>query len=274
LLEKSYQGSYDNIYLGFLRNAATFHAKNGNLPKAMNMANKSLTYIREVQGLESLAAFYQFLNLAELSKIAGRYEHTIRFSEQGLSVLEKQLASATNHLDSVKVQVYQPKAILLKLQALYELTKNRDETFLQNISRQLREAHEILKRRRAIIDDEESINILVAENAELTEFSKQIELELYRLNGQLIHLENFVNLHEAGLYNRIRGRLDRVKLIAREGLPASIIEEEKKLRAALPISLKSGGDDSLLMNDYIGASDAWKDFLTKLQRDYPSYYSL
>lgn len=272
--EASYQGSFDNIYLGFLRNASTFYAKHNNIRQAMAIANRSLAYIRQVQGAESLAVFYELLNLAQITKIAGQFNETIRYSKQGLDVLQRQLRNAVNLPDSVKVQVYQPRAILLKLQAEYGLAKSRDSVFLQNISRQLAEAQEILKRRRSLIDDEESIGILVAEYTELTEFAKQVELELFRLNGQNIHLENLVNLHESGLYNRIRGRLDRARLVAYEGLPAAILEEEKSLQAAVSGSLKTGGADSLLMNDYLQATQKWESFLERLQRDYPSYFNL
>ncbi len=274
LYESSYQGEYDNIYLQFLRAAAKFYAANNEYAKALAMANKGLTYIKNVQGGESLATFYQLLNLAELGKISGNYRETIQYSNDGLSILKKQLTQAHNALDSVKVQVYQPKAILLKLQAEYALQQNRDTSFLMLLSSQLDEAHQILKRRRSMIDDEESINILVAENTELIEFSKQVEMELYQLTGTTSYLEKFINLHESGLYNRIRGRLDKAKLIAFAGIPAAIQDEEKKLRSAIPEALQASAQNANLMSNYIQASQRWNEYLINLKKDYPEYYNL
>lgn len=274
LFEASYQGEYDNIYLQVLRTAASFYASNNEYAKAVAMANKGLRYIKEVQGLESLAAFYQLLNLAELSKTAGRYTETIDYSNQGLTVLGKQLALAKNMLDSTKVQVYQPKAILLKLQAQYAMHVNRDTTFLRSISLQLDEALEILKRRRSMIDNEESINILVAENAELIEFSKQVEMELYQRTQAARHLDKFINLHESGLYNRIRGRLDKAKMVAFDGVPAAIRDEETRLKAAIPAALQAEMESSTLMNEYLQATQNWSDYLQKIKIQYPAYFNL
>lgn len=274
LFEASYQGEYDNMYLQFLRTAASFYASHNEYEKAMAMSNKGLNYIKEVQGLESLAAFYQLLNLAELSKIARRFKETIDYSNQGLIVLGKQLALAKNMLDSAKVQVYQPKAILLKLQAQYAMQENRDTAFLRSMSSQLQEALEILKRRRSMIDNEESINILVAENTELIEFSKQVEMELYQQTHAGSYLEKFINLHESGLYNRIRGRLDKAKLVAFEGIPSAVQEEEKRLKAAIPAALQTETRSSMLMNNYLQATQNWNDYLQKIREQYPAYYNL
>ena len=274
LFETSYEGEYDNIYLQFLRTAASFYAGNGDYSKAKSMAKRGLDYIQKVQGLESLAAFYQLLNLAELSKTAKLYNESIDYSNQGLNALNKQLALAKNLLDTVKVQVYQPKAILLKLQAQYALQEKRDTAFLRSVSLQLQEAMEILKRRRSMIDSEESINILVAENAELIEFSKQVEMELYQQTQAEIHLDKFINLHESGLYNRIRGRLDKAKLVAFEGIPPAIQEEEKNLRSAIPAALQTGAADSVLMNKYLQATNNWNSYLEKIRQQYPAYYNL
>ena len=274
LYESSYQGEYDNMYLQFLRTAASFYAANNDYQKALAMSLKGLGYIKKVQGMESLAAFYQLLNLAGLSKTAKHYSETINYSNEGLQVLEKQLKLAANALDSVKVQTYQPKAILMKLQAQYALTLHRDSAFLRSVSTQLGEAMDILKRRRAFIDSEESINILVAENAELLQFYKEIEMELYRLTGSEEHLEKFVNLHESALYSRIRGRIDKANLVRFNGVPATVLDEEKKLRAAIPSALQGGTPTEAMMNEYLQATQKWNDYLERIRYQYPSYYNL
>lgn len=274
LYEQSYQGSYDNIYLEFLRHASSFYAANNGYEKAMAITKRGLDYIKNVQGAESLAAFYQLLNLAEMSKIATHYKESLQYSNEGMAILNRQINGAANLLDSIRLQVYLPKAILLNLQAEYALQTNRDTVFLQSVSARLHEAMEVLKRRRSMIDDEENINILMSEHEGLIEFSKQIEMELYQRNSGAIHLEKFINLHESGIYNRIRSQLDKAKAIQFAGIPASVREEETRLRAAIPAALQPGKQNSALMSNYLQASDQWNVYLEKIKTIYPPYYSL
>src|SRR5690606_11614579 len=51
---ESYQGEYDNIYLQFLRNMASFYAKNNQFNKAVSIAKNSIAFIKKTQGEESL----------------------------------------------------------------------------------------------------------------------------------------------------------------------------------------------------------------------------
>lgn len=273
LYEQSYQGSYDNIYLEFLRHASSFYAANNGYEKAMAITKRGLDYIKNVQGAESLAAFYQLLNLAEMSKIATHYKESLQYSNEGMAILNRQINGAANLLDSVRLQVYLPKAILLNLQAEYALQTNRDTVFLQTVSDRLHEAMEVLKRRRSMIDDEENINILMSEHAGLIEFSKQIEMELYQRNNSAIRLEKFINLHESGIYNRIRSRLDKAKAIQFAGIPASVRKEEIRLKTAIPAALQPGSA-SVLMNNYLQAIDRWNVYLEKIKTSYPAYYNL
>jgi len=274
LYDQSYQGEYDNIYLEFARHAASFYAANDGYEKAITMTKKGLDYIKKVQGEESLAAFYQLLNLAQISKTATHYQETIDYSDQALSILNRQINHSKNLLDSVRRQVYLPRAILLNLQAKYALQVNRDTAFLRSLSGRLQEALEILKRRRSLIDDEESINILMAENTDLVEFSKKIEMESYQHTHADVYLEKFINLHESGIYNRIRSRLDKAKLVQFAGIPASLQEEETRLKKAIPAALQAGQQDRVLMNSYLQASDQLNDFIEKIKIDYPAYYNL
>src|SRR5690606_32950822 len=63
LYEASLQGSYDYIYLDFLRNTALFYAENHQPAKAIQKANKGYQYVTSTQGTQTLLAFYQLLNL-------------------------------------------------------------------------------------------------------------------------------------------------------------------------------------------------------------------
>ncbi|MEI9913183.1 MAG: hypothetical protein WDO71_28215 [Bacteroidota bacterium] len=81
------------------------------------------------------------------------------------------------------------------------------------MSAKLKDALNILEKRKVLIDDEVSINILIADHQELIAFAKKIELRLSELTGHSYHLDRFINLHESALYNRIRSRLEKQQAI-------------------------------------------------------------
>lgn len=273
LYEDSYQGDYDNIYLQFLRNLSTFYAKNNQYTQAINLANRSVTYIQKNQGAESLAYFYEILNLAQLSFIAQKNEAALQYANKAINVLNQQIKQAKYFTDTVKVELFKPKAILLQQQALYNLQPKKDSAFLKTMSTALSAAFEVLKRRRSILSDDESIAILMAENESLLNFSKKIEVELYQLTNNTGHLEKFLNIYETALHNRLRSRIDKINLIHFSGVPLKVFEEEQTLSKAITNSLQSTSHSSDF-NSYQKATEQWNLFLNKIKIKYPAYYSL
>jgi CHAT domain-containing protein len=272
LLEQSYQGEYDNIYLDFVRDASLFWAAHGELDRAEKAANKAYKYIIEVQGAQSLGAFNQLINLSELYGEAGQYENSLRYAQQGIATLKAQVGQANNRLDSIRMQMYQPLAILLREKARYALSSARDSGLLSDISRQLNAAIEILEQRKVILDDPESINVLMSENASLIEFAQQIEMELYQLTGQVNFLDRFINLHESFLYSRIRSRLDKADAARFANLPDSIVRQERLLKTGIAEALKTA--DASGFDAYQAASQAWARHLEKIRKEYPDYYQM
>lgn len=272
LFEKSYQGEYDNIYLDFLREASLFWAGNGELARAQQTADRSYQYMLRVQGPYSLGTFYELLNLAEIQSSAGQYTSSLQYANRALNVLEQHIVRADNRLDSVRMQMYQPLAILLREQARYELAPTRDSALLTDISGRLQRAIDILEQRKVVVDDAESINIIMSENASLLEFARKIEMELYQLSGRQAYLDRFINLHESFLYSRIRSRLDKADAIRFANLPDSVIRAEQTLKAALSQTLESG--DSASYARYTSAVDQWNRHLEQIQMRYPDYYQM
>lgn len=272
LFKDSYNDSYDNSYLGYLRHTALFWANNNDLAKARKTAQQGYDYILKVQGPGTLAGFYQLLNLAEVHYIAGQYRESIRYADEGLKVLNGVVQTAGNRLDSVKMQMYHPQAILLHEKARYALAQNKDSVLLSSIAAQLEKAIHILEQRKFLVDDPESINILMAENAALLEFAKEIEMQRYRLTGQENLLDRFINLHESTLYTRIRSRLDQTQAIHFANLPENIYEEETKLKANISATLT--GDSSTSFDDYLEAQQKWTHHLERLRKEFPAYYQM
>ena len=272
--DSSYQGDYDNIIMDFLRNAAIFYAKNNQPDKALSRAKKVYAYLVKVGQAKSLQAFYQLLNLAEVSYLAAQYNEALNYSGQALKVVNEKVTADMTLLDSVKIDVFKPKAILLQEKAGYALQKTHDTVYLSAVASRLNQALQILEKRKVLIDDAESINILIADNTELIDFTKQIELELYEKAGQTAHLDRFINLHESGLYNRIRSRLDKKRAIRFSNLPLNIQEQEQQLKAAITTSLNRDKSNTELIQDYLAAVKNWEAFLVKVKEQYPVYYTM
>jgi CHAT domain-containing protein/tetratricopeptide (TPR) repeat protein len=272
--EEAYQGEYDDVYLDFLRNAALFYAQNKQYEKAIAQATKAYKYLVTVHQEKKLPGFYQLLNMAEVEYLSGRYKEAARYSERALSITKDIIKESNNLLDSAKIEMYKPRAILIHAKAGYQLEPQKNISYLSKLTQQLSEALQILEKRKAIIDDPASINILISENTELIDFAKKIELELYNLTQDDSHLNKLINLHESGLYNRIRSNLDKEKAIRFANLPQEIQDEERLLKAAIPASLQSAKPQSELMNDYLQAVRNWETHLEKVKNSFPAYYNM
>ncbi len=272
--EKAYQGQYDHAYMDFLRNASLFYAQQGNYSKAMAMASKVYKYLDEVGESNGLMGFYQLLNIAEINHETGRYKEAINYCEKAMTVVKNRLSTGTTLLDSIKMEVFVPKAILIETKAGYALQDRRDTAFLEKLAARLNEALQTLEKRKAILNNESSINILIADNQELFDFAKKIALELAMLSGTASHIDNLVNLHESALYTRIRSRLDKQHAISFSGIPDSIYNEETLLKQSLAISLNETKPRSELMNDYLQASHNWNAYLDRIRQQYPAYYNM
>ncbi|MEI9913184.1 MAG: hypothetical protein WDO71_28220 [Bacteroidota bacterium] len=121
LYEESYQGQYDNVYMDFLRSASLFYAKNNNYAKAFERADKVYQYLVTVGESGSLQAFYQLLNIAEINYLTKRYPEAIAYCNNALLTVNAKMKDGITLLDSVKMEVFKPKAILINAKAEYEL---------------------------------------------------------------------------------------------------------------------------------------------------------
>lgn len=274
LYEASYQGEYSNMYLEFLRNAALFYAKNGEYKKAVAKSKKGYDYVSKVQEQSTLPVFYQLLNLSEVNFIGGQYAQAEEYGKKGLAIVNEKIKKGTSALDSVRMELYKPAAVLMIEKAGYYLQQKKDTVYLAQVFTELKGALQLLEKRKFLIDDEESINILIADNNELISFAKKIALELYQLTNDESYLDQVINLHESGLYNRIRARLDKEKAVEFSNLPAAVYEEEKKLKAAIPASLSGDRPNTVLMNAYVDATTKWQQHLDKIRVQYPLYYKM
>jgi len=274
LYEASLQGEYDNIYLEFLSNAALYYAERGDAKRAITKANKGYNYVVKTQGAQTLLAFYQLLNLSEVYNASGSYKEALAYSRKGLDVINKMIHKSENLLDSVKLELKKPKAVLLKTKSEYHLLAAKNVNNLTAILNQLNEALAALERRKSVVTDAEDISVVMSDHTELIDFAKKINLDLYNLTHNPDYVNKMIGLHESGLYNRIRSRLDKNEAIQFAHLPLSVQQTEKKLKAAIATSLTGDKTYNDKMQDYFSAVEKWNSFQEKLRADYPKYYNM
>ena len=274
LYEQSLHGAYDNIYLEFLRNAALFYAGTGNGKIANAKADKGYQYVVKAQGSQTLTAFYQLLNIAEVNHLTGRYKESLMYSKKGLEVVNSCIRSSKTLLDSVKIELKKPKAILIKSKAEYELLPKKDVPVLLKLQQQLQEALLVLERRKSIVTDAEDISLVMADHNELLEFVKTITLDLYQLSGNPAYINQLMGLHESSMYNRIRSRLDKKEGIQFAHIPPAIQAKEKELKASIAASLSGNASNDDKINNYFKATDNWNEFQEKIKMQYPRYYKM
>jgi CHAT domain-containing protein len=274
LYEVSLQGEYDNIYLGFLSNTSLFYAEQDDVATAIAKALKGYNYVVGTQGLNTLLAFQQLLNLAEVYYLTDDFRKSLQFSKKAMEVLRASLNSTSILLDSVRMELKKPKAVLLKTKAEYQLRPKKDSVGLTPLYDQLNTALTILERRKSILTDAEDIELVMTEHADLVEFIKKISFELYKLTNNKKYLDRVMGLHESGLYNRIRSRLDKNDSLVFAGVPVKIQLEEKRLKSAISEALNDDVADDKKISNYLKAVDNWNLNLEKLKLEYPEYYEL
>lgn len=272
--EKSLQGSYDNIYLEFLQNAAIFYAENNMPGKAMDKALKAYNYTREVEGTESLLTFYQMLNMAEVYAASGNYQAALRYSNRALVVVNRISQSSHNLLDSIRIDLKKPKAILIKQKAIYQLLPEKNVEGLNTILNELNKALSILEKRKVLITDPKDVSTLIADNVALLNFVKKITLDLYQATGAQQYADQLVSLHESALYNRIRSRLDQAGNLSFIHVPSSVTSTETRLKSSMSNAFNGNGTHDEKMRTYMKAADRWSSFLSQLQLKYPAYYKM
>jgi len=274
LYEESLQGEYDNIYLNFLNNAATFYATTGQEQKAIAKANKGYNYLVKAQGAQTLMASSGLVTLAEVSFSSHRYQQALGYADKAVAVMNSVARSSSSLLDSVKAELKKPKAILTKVKAQYELLPVKNVANLTSLLTALDEALALLERRKSVIGNTDDAGLLVADHEDLLQFIKKINADLFRLTKNGTYIDRLVGLHESGLYNRIRSRLDANDSLQFVNLPQGTQANEIKLQAAITAALEGSGTHNENMKAWFAATNNWKNYQEKLKRTNPRYYKM
>ena len=263
---------YSSDFLDEITDMSLFYAKINNHEKAITLAKESYNYIKSSEFNHTLQGFHHTLNLAEVYFKLHDYPQAINYSKEALNLLDNKNLTTTNFTDSIQIQYRKPKALLINAQSNYHLESKKTVAFLKQLFDQLQEGIEILNQRKEIIKTYDDLSLLITENDELFDFSKQLLLDLYDLTKDEMYLNKFLTIHESGLYNRIRSRLNLKNDMAFANIPKEVIKRETELKLKMNASIESSKDNSF--STFFDANSQWKSFLDSLKSRFPKYYKM
>jgi CHAT domain-containing protein len=113
------------------------------------------------------------------------------------------------------------------------------------------------------------MSLLIAENQDLYDFAKQLDLELFEITGEKRYMESLLSRHESAVFNRLRSRLQRFDNLRFANVPEEIQATERQLKTNLAQSLQMDAEG---FEPYLIANSAWEDFLENLRENFPDYY--
>lgn len=270
----AFSDSYDNIYLEFLNRYTDFQAQNGQCATAKASALRTLDYVLAAGNEHSLLPFYQLRNIAELSYKCRDFQQAQRYAKRALELIDTFVAQSNTLADSIKTAGEKAKAVLIRVMAAYELDADKHPATLKALLRELEQAADIIERKKRILTDQKDFVALIADYKELTDFIKRLNFELYERTQDYEYLGYGLNVHEAGLYSRIRSRMDYQKTLQFANLPTSVLDEENRLKVNVHSALQKNRASEVNIVSYRKATGDWNAFLQKLERQYPAYYAM
>ncbi|WP_373520817.1 CHAT domain-containing protein [Aquiflexum sp.] len=258
----------DFVYLDFLGHAADFFSLHGETGIAQKLSRRGYDYIKKINGIKSLPGFHQVINKSRVFYNLGNYASAKSTAEESMAILENLLGSVTNLTDSVRIEYEKPMAFLLKWKSDYKTTTDPSVKYLESMLAELKQALQLLEKRKAMLSDSEDLSVLLSQNQEIIDFVKQIELKLYEKTGEEKYLSQLIATHESSVYSKIRAQLNQQRQVRFSGVPESIIEEGSMIRDELGYIFSEGGD----MEEFMEISSKWEEHLKMLKSDYPAYY--
>lgn len=162
---------------------------------------------------------------------------------------------------------FKAEAIALNAKSKIGLQSDPNIGFLENMNKTLTEAISILEQRKAFIASKENINTLIAENEEVFDLAKKINLKLYQKTNDNLYLEKVLSLHESSIYNKIRSRLNLKNVIGSFGVSEKISEREHYLKAKL-------NENANNFTSFYEIDKLWVKFLDSLKIQHHQYYQM
>ena len=271
LYNEAYPKDYSRSYLILLRDYSMFLATNNQKEKAIAIAKRTYTYILNNGGDDNFPLLKEILNLANVYFKSGDFENSKEWAEKGRVFLDNKLNTANSAMDSLQIAFRKPTIMLLESKSKYKLAKQKTTALLIQLTQTLDDAIAILEKRKATIFNPEDISAVLSESKTISDFSKQLNLELYQLTNDKQYLSKIIELHEANIYNKIRTRLALKHNVNFANIPQTVLKRERDLKTQLTNSLKEGHSD---INAFFNAERSRQQFVDTLKNEYPKYYKM
>jgi len=268
--ENIFGNGYDAFYLNAMLTYSNFYSKNGETDKAIEMTTKAYNYVVKNQGQETNLESSQLLNLANIHYNSKNYSDASEYINKALQILNPSKNKQSDQINILTTSFKKPMALLLKSKIALQLSKQKDSVFLKEHYLDLKKAISILEMQKTIVTEDQNVSIILEDNNEVFEFSKQIALLLYDETKNPKYLKELLGFHESKLYNKIRQQLNVKANFSSKNIPDSILEQERLLKAELSSSLNSEGG----LETFIKTNERWSDFIETLKLNYPKYYAL
>ncbi|MDP5078562.1 MAG: hypothetical protein NWQ19_10720, partial [Nonlabens sp.] len=271
MFQTAYPQDYSRAYLTMLKNYSQFLAQNGFNEFAFAKAEKVYNYVKNNATSDNITSLNALSNLASIRFKTKNYEQSLLLATEGNAILDQQLKTAGNKLDSIQIGYRRPAFTSLAVASRYALEIQKSPTFLKQQIAEINKAVEALERRRSTSTADSDVETLLEDYGALNELSKKLHYDLYTQTSDTKLLDKLLTLQESGVYHRIRTQLNARDEIRFNKVPAKILKREKALKEAL--SLKDM-DADFDMATYFKREQEWNGFLTDLKKQYPDYYSL
>ena len=267
---KAFREKFDFVYLDFLTHVSEFYSSTNKPEKAVELAKKGLDYISDSYSKNSLVGFRQNLNVGNVYFNLEEYEKAKQYAEEGLKILDNIQQRPRSGFDSLRTYFDKPSAILLKEKSSFALQPNKPEDFLLQTYDTLKQALEIVEKRKTFLTTHEDQQMLMVNFKELIDFTQKILLKLYEKTGRTDYVDELVKLQESMVYTKIRNQLNLVENIGFHNLPKPVSTKEKEIKS----ELQRLSDEQKSISQYLEKMEEWHQFLNMLQYDYPEYYKL
>ncbi|MEM7086650.1 MAG: CHAT domain-containing protein [Bacteroidota bacterium] len=268
IYRKDFTGTYSLVFLDALAEMSRFYAKIGQNEKAITLAEESYNFTKKETFSNDLITFNHIENLAFIHFDLEDYQNALAYSNEALSYFSNQNLSLNGTLDSIQNEMRKPRALYLRAKSQYHLTDKKDKSQLVSLLKEAQTALSILDRRKTNTKTQEDLNLLLIDNNDLINFTKQLRWDLYAITEDEAYLDDMVSLHESALYTRIRSRLN-LKNVAFSNVPKTTLERESLLKEQL-----SAYNEDNSMEHFFKANSEWNAFLDSLKRNYPRYYKM
>lgn len=271
LFKKSLGNTYNRDLLDVIINMSQFHASHNNASKAISLAEETYTFIKNSDFKSTIQEFHHVVNISEVHYKLKNYNEAITYSNEAIHFLNEITIDNIGFKDSIQIQYRKPKVLLINAKSKYELNTDKSEKFLINLLDQTKNSLQILEQRKTIINSYEDLNLLITENTEIFNFSKQLLFDLYHLTNNDAYLNKLLSIHESSIYNRIRSRFNLKNSIAFTGIPSTVIKRENILKANLNEAINNIEDG---LKSFSQSSSDYNFHLDSIKQAFPKYYKM